>query len=98
MEFDTLQKQLSQKGELFLCIRVQPKSGKHELAAITEEQRGEKMETVLKLKLKAVPEDGKANEEACILVAELFQVPKRCVTLLLGKTSRDKVVKIVLPS
>jgi hypothetical protein len=48
----------------------------------------------LKIKIKAVPEDGKANEELVRFLAELFGVPQTQVQLVRGSTSRQKVLVI----
>ncbi|MBP5183343.1 MAG: DUF167 domain-containing protein [Lentisphaeria bacterium] len=46
----------------------------------------------LKLSLKAPPVDGKANKELCRFLAEKTGLPRSCVTLLSGETSREKRV------
>ena len=48
----------------------------------------------LKVKLRAVPEKGRANEELLAVIAEHFKVPKGNVELLSGETSRRKRVRI----
>jgi uncharacterized protein len=47
-----------------------------------------------KLDLAAPPVDGKANEECVRFFAELAQVPRARVRIVLGATSRLKVVEI----
>jgi len=48
----------------------------------------------LKVKIKAPPLDGKANEEVIRLFAELHKVPRSCVKIVGGETSRDKLIDI----
>ena len=43
------------------------------------------------------PEDGKANEAVLKALADHFGVPRRCVTLLRGATSRHKTVRLEPP-
>ena len=47
-----------------------------------------------KLALAAPPVDGKANEECIRFFAELAHVPRARVRILMGLTSRTKVVEI----
>jgi len=48
----------------------------------------------LKVRLKAVPEDGKANRELCSFLAKHYGVDSSKVELLAGATSTRKVVRI----
>lgn len=49
---------------------------------------------ILKMKCRAVPEKGKANAAVVELLANYFQVPKRAVIIVKGKTSSIKTVEI----
>jgi uncharacterized protein (TIGR00251 family) len=42
----------------------------------------------------APPVEGKANEKVIELLAEYFDRPKQCITILRGKASRDKMVEV----
>ena len=55
---------------------------------------GELADGVLKVKIAAPPEGGKANEELCRVLAEYYGVPKSAVSILSGHTSPMKLVKI----
>lgn len=48
----------------------------------------------LKVKLRAPPEDGKANQALIEILAEHFKVHKRCVIIKSGHTQRIKHVII----
>ena len=48
----------------------------------------------LKVKVHAPALEGKANEELCSFLAEALGLPKRSVRLLLGDTSRKKLLEI----
>lgn len=48
----------------------------------------------LKVKLKAPPVEGKANEELCSFLAASLGLPKGAVRLGRGASSRSKVVEI----
>jgi uncharacterized protein (TIGR00251 family) len=48
----------------------------------------------VKVKLKAVPEGGRANEELLEFFAKTLGLPKRAVSLESGDTGRDKRVAV----
>ena len=77
----------SRQGDyLRLAVYVQPGAA---VSAVVGEHGG-----ALKLKLKASPVDGKANEALQSTIAELLGVAKRDVNLLQGLSSRRKVVTV----
>ncbi|MCE2991669.1 MAG: DUF167 domain-containing protein [Candidatus Jidaibacter sp.] len=45
----------------------------------------------LKIKVRAVPENGKANEEAIDRLSDYFSIPKSKIALKSGHSSRNKV-------
>ena len=49
---------------------------------------------MLKVKIAAPPEKGKANEELCRVLAEHYGVPKAAVSIVSRHTSALKLVKI----
>jgi uncharacterized protein (TIGR00251 family) len=48
----------------------------------------------LKVKVKAPPVEGRANEALCEFLADELGIPRRAVTVLRGDTSRLKVVRL----
>lgn len=48
----------------------------------------------LKVRVKAVPEDGKANEELCGFLARHYGVARGAVEIVSGATSQRKRVRI----
>lgn len=56
---------------------------------------GELPDGTLKVKVAAVPERGKANDELCRVLAEHYGVAKGAVTVVSGHTSALKLVRIV---
>jgi hypothetical protein len=48
----------------------------------------------LRVRLAAPPVDGAANEELVRFVAERLALPRRCVRIVAGLTSRRKVVEV----
>ena len=51
-------------------------------------------ESVLKIKLQAVPEGGRANRALCAFLAKTLHCRQREVQIVSGEKSREKVVEI----
>ncbi len=78
------------RGEqLIVDIRLQPRASRDEIVGIHQER--------LKIRITAPPVDGKANAHLLRYLAGEFGVAKSAVTLLTGKTGRDKRVAIRAP-
>ena len=69
-----------------LTIKVHPRAKRSALAG--------RIGDAWKLSLAAPPVDGKANEECVRFLAELAGVPRSRVRIVMGLTSRVKVVEI----
>jgi len=69
-----------------LAVRVTPRSSRDILAAGTDDH--------FAARLAAPPVDGAANDALIALVARVFEVPKRAVTLVAGDTARLKRLQI----
>lgn len=68
-------------------IRVVPKSSKNILSIMDE--------GVVKLKIKAPPVDGKANEACVKFLAGVFNVSKSSITIVSGHKSKTKLIEVV---
>jgi len=79
----------------YLRVKVIPKSQKTELVEIFEDADSGQ---TYKIRLKAVPEKGKANEELIRFLAKELDLPRATFSILSGKTDRIKLIKISLPS
>ena len=71
-----------------LKVKAIPRSRKTEFA-------GEMADGTMKIKVAAVPEDGKANKELCGFLAKHYAVPQANVSVISGATSQRKVVRII---
>lgn len=67
-------------------VRVTPRSGRNEIVGWEGE--------ILKVRLKAPPVEGAANEALIAFLAGVLDRPKCQVTLVSGQTSRQKVVAV----
>lgn len=70
-----------------LRVKVTPRSSRSEIV-------GQLSDGTLKVKIAAVPERGKANEELCRVLAEHFGVARTAVAVISGHTSALKLVRV----
>jgi uncharacterized protein (TIGR00251 family) len=82
-----LRRRLAREGDLVLDIKAVPRSRMAEISDVMANG-------VLKIKVVAAPEKGRANEEICVLLAEYLGVPKRNIEVMHGHTSPQKRVRI----
>jgi uncharacterized protein (TIGR00251 family) len=78
------------KNGVILKVRLTPKSSRDEIAGV-EDYAGEK---VLKARVRAIPEGGRANAALETLVARWLGVPPSSVGVVRGGKSRLKEVAI----
>lgn len=79
------------EGGITLFIRLTPKGGRDGFDSIEADSDGK---IWLKARVRAVPEDGKANVALEVLLATTFGVSKSAVSLVSGQTARNKQVEI----
>ncbi len=82
-----------------LYIQVQPGAKSSELVGevvlpAEKFMSGKTEVTALKYKIKAIPEDGAANEKLIAIIARDYKVGKSQVKIIKGKSSRYKIVEI----
>ena len=69
-----------------LLVHVTPRSGRDEVFG----RRG----GVVAVRVTAAPDDGKANQAVCRVVARLLGVPKTTVSVARGASSRHKTLEV----
>lgn len=69
-------------------VRVTPRAGRNAL---------DYAEGVLRIRVTAVPEGGKANGAVVKLLAKALGVPKTRLALIRGETTRDKLFRVLAP-
>jgi uncharacterized protein len=69
-----------------LRLRVSPGATRTELAG----RHGD----AWKVRVSAAPERGRANDAVVDLIAERLRLPRAAVSLVSGRTSRDKIVEL----
>ena len=77
-------------GCVIVRVRVSPKSSKDTIDGVEPTAEG----PALKVRVRAVPADGEANEAVERLLADLLDIPKRCVSGASGHRSRVKSLKV----
>lgn len=74
-----------------LSLRVTPNAGRDGVDGAESRDDGS---TVLRLRVKAVPDKGKANAAVIALLAKTLGLPKSSITLVSGETARFKTVLV----
>lgn len=78
---------VTQDGDgCLIRLKVVPGSSRDALAGVLGNR--------LKVKVTAAPEGGKANKAVCALLASVFGVKPRDVSVIAGATSPEKTVRI----
>jgi len=83
----------SPEAPTYLRIKVIPKSPKNEVINIAkDETHGD----TIKIRIKAVPEKGKANQELIKFIAKELNISKTQTSIISGQNDRLKLLKITL--
>lgn len=77
-----------------VIVHLIPKASSNKVEGWILNAHGQK---VLKVKVTAVPEEGKANEALIKMLSRTLHIPKSAISLVRGTTSRVKEFKIDLP-
>lgn len=78
-------------GGVALAVRLTPKGGRDAIDGIEILADGR---PVLKVRVRAAPSEGEANDALCRLIAKAAGVPPRDVELIAGATARIKRLAI----
>lgn len=76
---------------LVLTLRVTPNAGSDRIEGVERRADGS---AVLRLRVKAVPDRGKANAAVVALLSKALGVPKSAIRLVSGETARLKTVAV----
>ena len=76
-------------GDLILSVQAQPRASRDEVVGPVGD--------FLKVRVKAPPVDGRANDRLTRILAKYFGVPRSAVDLVHGAGSRRKVFRIKTP-
>ena len=73
-------------GGIEFSVRATPNAGRSEVVGVVDE--------VVRVKVAAPPEGGRANDELCRVVAEWFGVRNSAISIVRGHSSRIKTVRV----
>ncbi len=76
-------------ADLLIHLRISPRASRDQVAGLMGDR--------LKVSITAPPVDGKANAHLVKFIGKTFDVAKSLVTVVSGKSSRDKTVRITTP-
>lgn len=76
---------------LSLFVRVTPHAGRDAIEGVEIRDDGS---AVLRLRVKAVPDKGRANAAVIALLAKALGLPKSAITLTSGDTARQKTLAL----
>jgi uncharacterized protein (TIGR00251 family) len=79
---------------LIVTIKLTPKARGAGIDGVVEEPGPDGPRSMLKLRVAAPPEGGKANAAMIALLAQAWRLPKRAFTIVSGGTSRLKRVHV----
>lgn len=82
--------QVDEQGVL-LFVRVTPRAAKDAVEGVVADADGNER---LAVRLRAVPEDGKANKALVALLAKSWKIPKSAIEVVSGFTMRQKTLRL----
>ena len=78
-------------AQLILAVRLTPRGGKDAINGWETDAAGR---NYLKARVRAAPEDGKANAALMALLAGVLDVPRSAISIASGAKARLKIVKV----
>lgn len=78
----------------YLRVKVLPKSSQNQIISITQEGTEFGDQATVKIKLRAVPEKGKANQALIEFLSEALGLSKSKITIISGGNTRLKLLKV----
>ncbi len=78
-----------ENGQFIIRIHVTPGSSVNEILGTIKDEQGKEY---LKVKIRDIPEKGKANESILKFLAKQFKIPSYALTLQSGHKSRYKII------
>ena len=71
-----------------IAVRVTPRSSKNEIVEV-------QTDGTVRIHITAPAEDGKANDELLVFLADILRVPKTRIDIVAGSSGRDKLIAVV---
>lgn len=80
------------KENFTINIKLTPNAKKNSLGEVIDIGDGK---LALKVTVKSIPEDGKANKELIEFLAKTWKIPKSNIEIISGHTSRIKTLSVI---
>ena len=74
-----------------LIVHLTPKASHNKIEGWAKDEKGQK---ILRVKVTALPEDGKANQALIKLLSKALHISQSRISLIRGETSRIKQLEI----
>lgn len=84
---------IEKNNNILLHVRLTPNADKEDIFGTETDEYGQEY---LKIRVRAIPEKGKANKALIRYIAKIGGIPKSKITLTSGDTQRKKILKIDL--
>lgn len=78
-------------GGVRLAVQIMPNAKKTEVVGILEDQS----DLALKIRLRALPVEGKANLELIRFLSAALKLPRSAITISQGQLNKRKVLQII---
>ena len=78
-------------SDTVLTVKLTPHAAKNEIQGWATDADGK---PILKAKVTAVPEKGKANDALIALLSKTWRIPASAITIVKGATDRTKTLRI----
>ncbi len=82
-------------GALLLSLRVTPNAGIDRIDGVERRDDGSE---VLRVRVRAVPDKGRANAAVIAMLSRTLDMPRSAIALVSGETARLKTVRIAGPA
>ncbi len=71
-----------------IAVRITPRASKNEIVEV-------QTDGTVKIHVTSPAEDGKANDELLVFLADVLRVPKTRIDIVAGASGRDKLIAVV---
>ena len=75
-----------ENNKIIVNIKISPNAKKNEIIKTSEG---------IKIKINAMPIDGKANKVLIEFLSKQFKIPKTFIKIINGETSKDKTIQFI---
>ena len=74
------------QNKISLHVKIIPKANKNEIVDFEN--------NLIKIKIKEIPDKGKANKELIFFLSKIFKISKSNIKIMKGKKTKNKIIQI----